>query len=126
MDLIPPIRLERIDQLPLNVVFGYDVIERFLKHLKLGENGCILYDGKLDKDGYGRFSIYHNGFRYEIPASRWVAQFMNQGYFPTDLYACHTCDTPQCINPYHIKQGTPQDNVNDMISRNRAAFQRNI
>lgn len=124
MDLIPTIRLERIDQLPLNLVFGYDAIQRFLRHIEIAENGCIHYKGKTDKDGYGQFSVYHNGFRYEIAASRWVAQFMNQGYLPKNLMARHKCDNPLCVNPYHIEPGTALDNCRDMWERGRAYAQK--
>lgn len=34
--------------------------------------------------------------------------------------ALHHCDTPHCVNPYHIYEGTYQDNMNDQIERNRA------
>lgn len=33
----------------------------------------------------------------------------------------HTCDNPRCINPEHLIVGTHQDNMDDMVSRNRAA-----
>jgi hypothetical protein len=31
----------------------------------------------------------------------------------------HTCDTPACVNPYHLFIGTHQDNQNDKQSKNR-------
>lgn len=31
----------------------------------------------------------------------------------------HTCDNPKCVNPAHLEIGTQQDNVEDMIARNR-------
>lgn len=31
----------------------------------------------------------------------------------------HYCDNPRCINPEHLLIGTHQDNVNDMMQRNR-------
>lgn len=33
--------------------------------------------------------------------------------------ARHTCDNPQCCNPYHIEVGTHQDNMDDMTERSR-------
>ena len=33
----------------------------------------------------------------------------------------HKCDTPQCINPYHLEVGTHADNVADRVSRGRSA-----
>lgn len=38
---------------------------------------------------------------------------------PPDLYACHSCDVPFCINPAHIFPGTIQDNHADMMAKGR-------
>lgn len=35
------------------------------------------------------------------------------------LYVCHRCDNTRCINPIHLFEGTPTDNVHDMISKGR-------
>ena len=34
----------------------------------------------------------------------------------------HRCDNPQCVNPFHLFIGTKQDNVDDMIQKNRKAY----
>src|SRR5262245_28942349 len=34
-------------------------------------------------------------------------------------YICHKCDRPACINPDHLFEGTPQDNVQDCIAKGR-------
>jgi len=33
----------------------------------------------------------------------------------------HTCDNRRCCNPAHLRIGTQQDNIDDMIQKGRAA-----
>ncbi len=44
------------------------------------------------------------------------------GQIPTNMYICHTCDNPSCININHLYLGTPIDNTNDRSNRNRSAI----
>lgn len=42
---------------------------------------------------------------------------------PPGAYALHSCDTPSCCNPGHLRWGTQAENVADMISRGRGMHQ---
>lgn len=75
-------------------------------------DSCILWPyPPATKDGYGkcgkilahRYSFFLVNGRWPIPCAR------------------HTCDTPSCINPRHIIEGTQQQNIVDMITRKRKA-----
>jgi len=41
------------------------------------------------------------------------------GFIPEGMVVRHTCDNPHCINPEHLLIGTPKENAEDMVRRNR-------
>jgi hypothetical protein len=43
------------------------------------------------------------------------------GEIPHKMQVCHKCDNPACINPEHFFLGTNQDNMKDMVNKNRQA-----
>ncbi len=90
-------------------------LERFNRYW-LGDpnSGCWLWTGALDKDGYGLFWM---GGR-KTPAHRASHQLFISS-IPAGLVVRHKCDTPTCVNPDHLIMGTPADNSQDCVSRNR-------
>ncbi len=69
--------------------------------------------------GYGRFSL--NG--KSVGAHR-LSYELAHGKFDPSFFVCHRCDNPSCVNPDHLFLGTHQDNVNDMMAKNRHSEQR--
>ncbi len=47
-----------------------------------------------------------------------VSFFLHHGRDASGL-VLHTCDYMPCCNPYHLYEGTHQDNINDMVVRGR-------
>lgn len=80
------------------------------------ENGCWLWIGLKDKDGYGLISIKRRHKR----THRYSWELHN-GPIPTGILVLHHCDIPACVNPSHLFLGTHQDNVKDRVSKDRTA-----
>lgn len=76
--------------------------------------GCWLWLGYVNNKGYGNIKL--NG-RPELTHRR--AYRLKHGGIPEGLWILHKCDTPSCINPDHLYAGTREQNIADMISRNR-------
>lgn len=80
---------------------------------------CIEHTQKGDSKGYGQKRI--PGTKSKTTLHRMVYAEHN-GLALADLEGKvirHTCDNTRCINPAHLIEGTPQDNMNDKVERNR-------
>lgn len=80
-------------------------------------SGCWLFTGAVHRDGYGCINV--SGKR-KAWAHR-VAWQVAHGPIPTGKLVCHTCDVRCCVNPDHLFIGTNDDNVNDMLRKQRHA-----
>lgn len=84
------------------------------------QGGCLPWVGLRHTSGYG---IIRQG-RRELRAHRVAWVLANGTAIPADQVVIHSCDTPLCINPAHLRVGTDQENVDDMVERGRAHWQR--
>jgi hypothetical protein len=96
-----------------------DPLPRFHSQWIEDEQGCRIWQGTRDKDGYGRF--FANAKRYGTPdttkAHRWIFEVMH-GYAP-DL-VMHLCDRPACVNWERcLRPGTLASNHADMVAKGR-------
>ena len=81
---------------------------------------CWLWSGAVCKDGYGRIGFYSGGKQFYTRTHR-IAWEITYGEIPPGLMVLHICDTPACCNPAHLRLGTNDDNVADMLAKGRQA-----
>ncbi len=92
--------------------------ERFWKKVvKLGDDKCWSWLGATSAKGYGMIG---NGGRGSGNTSAHRASFLiHHGSIPDGLHVLHKCDNPPCTNPNHLFAGTPKDNTQDMMGKQR-------
>lgn len=100
---------------------GKTAAERFKMQYKVAENGCWLWIGGRDSDGYGTFKGSHLGQELKR-AHRWSWAYHNNQTIPKLANICHTCDTPACVNPAHLWLGTVAENQSDKWQKGRGGI----
>ncbi len=96
-------------------------IERFWARVDRsgGPDACWPWTRGCATGGYGLFCIASKDHR-----THRISYYLNSGPFPADLYVCHHCDNPTCVNPSHLFLGTNDDNMRDMVAKGRQNRQR--
>jgi hypothetical protein len=100
-------------------VRGEMLKKAFMDNVQQGD-GCWTWIGMLDKDGYGRAKITHEGKKIRGPAHR-VSWMIHRGPIPDGLEVLHKCDNPPCVNPDCLFLGTTADNNADRDAKGRQA-----
>ena len=94
-------------------------VERFWTKVdKSGE--CWEWTANLYSNGYGQF--YLNG---TMVLSHRLSYVMNHPltidlWKHREIFVCHRCDNPRCVNPAHLFLGTHTDNMRDREAKGRA------
>ncbi len=100
---------------------GRPVDERFWENvIKAALDDCWLWTGTKGHHGYGMMSVgsKRDKSRRNVFAHR-LSYELHYGPIPSGAVIRHTCDNPSCVNPGHLIVGSHQENMRDMVSRNR-------
>lgn len=99
--------------------------DRFHKHyIPITESGCWIWIGKTTS-GHGstygsvKMGTILGGDRRTALAHR-VSYELYTGPIPDGSQVLHECDVPLCVNPAHLFLGTHEDNMNDMLAKDRS------
>lgn len=92
------------------------VEDRIMKFIDVkSDNECWEFLGFKNNDGYGKIGISNN----KTESAHRVIYRLYKGDIPKDKVIMHTCDNPSCCNPKHLKIGTQNDNIQDMVNKSR-------
>jgi hypothetical protein len=87
--------------------------EKFWHYVnKDAPNGCWLWTGFKDKDGYGKMRVG----KLNVRAHRISYELVN-GPIPEGQLILHNneCNNPSCVNPSHLRTGDHDENMQDRI-----------
>lgn len=82
---------------------------------------CRLWQGAVDKYGYGKKRIVVDGQWVTEKVHRWVLNQIRYYRLQPDQVVLHLCDNPPCYRVSHLRVGTVKDNNADMQAKGRAS-----
>jgi len=89
-------------------------IENFWKKVNIKEKDeCWEWVASL-RNGYGVFKV--NGKSKSAHRLSYLLYYKED---PNKLFVCHKCDNRLCVEINHLFIGTYQDNINDMVNKER-------
>jgi hypothetical protein len=87
--------------------------QRLLSRIKKQENGCWIWQGHINKKGYGRVESSGRRLAHRVAYELWVEPI------PQGLQVQHLCNNQQCCNPAHLVDVTASENARHLIACRR-------
>lgn len=94
------------------------------KALILGKDECWPWLACINGTKRGQFKLDGRAGRQISTTAPRASYILFVAPLRDDQLACHTCDNRLCINPHHLFAGSAGENMQDMIDKGRAAWQR--
>jgi hypothetical protein len=79
-----------------------------------GESECWTWNASINKVTKRPMFWFHNSWNAAARASL----YFKQGYLTKGLQVCHdpiACNNTLCVNPLHLREDTPSNNVRDLL-----------
>lgn len=89
-----------------NLMFIFDKI-----NFTASIDDCWNWTGYCQVGGYGHYKKH----KEKTWMAHRVLYYIFNTDFDPDLDVCHSCDNPSCVNPFHLWQGTRQQNMMDLV-----------
>jgi hypothetical protein len=83
------------------------------------DGGCWEWTGPRNAKGYGRVGGGNSPKRSRGLVHRLVLAAKLGRPIAPEMFACHACDNPPCVNPDHLWEGTAKDNAQDAGRKRR-------
>lgn len=91
-----------------------------MAHVSIDDaTGCWLWTGSRSRADYGQIGVGSRTTGRGNKGAHRVSYELFKGPIPDGHDVCHRCDNPPCVNPDHLFVGTRQDNMIDMVSKDR-------
>ena len=90
-------------------------------YVGVGPDEHWYWDGDTRDDGYGYFEMNHDKEHTRIGAHRASYILFKDSNLSPDDVILHLCDERYCVNPKHLQAGSPQENMTDMVDKERSA-----
>lgn len=92
--------------------------QRIIRRSILDPNGCWIWQGALDRDGYGQLKYRDQP---NVPSTQMRAHRASYlafvGPIMGDLTIDHLCRVRRCVNPTHLEAVTSRENILRGVSR---------
>ena len=86
-----------------------------------GPDACWMWKGTKSYHGqYGQFQFRVKA-QGSVRAHRLAWEYVKGEKLPPEVFLCHRCDVPLCVNPAHLFPRTPKENNEDMWRKGRGS-----